>query len=97
MFVFALSATLTEKPWLSLSFKSISTAKQEPFIEDCYRRFFYMSACEQEMPRSNLGNGAGTSRNLFLKHSSEKEKGSFITLTPQKAVEPAESRLTRPL
>jgi len=23
---------------------------------------------------SNLGNGAGTSRNLFLKHSSEKEK-----------------------
>jgi len=49
------------------------------------------------MPRSNLGNGAGTSRNLFLKHSSEKENGSFITLTPQKAVEPAESRLTRPL
>ena len=47
------------------------------------------------MPRSNLGNGAGTSRNL--KHSSEKEKGSFITLTPQKAVQPAESRLTRPV
>jgi len=26
---------------LSLSFESISTPKQEPFIEDCYRSFFY--------------------------------------------------------
>jgi hypothetical protein len=76
MFVFAFSVTFTEKPWLSLSFKSISTPKQEPFIEDCYRRFFYMSACEQEISHSNLGNGTGTSRNLFLKHSSAKEKSS---------------------
>ena len=43
MFVFSLSVALTEKLWLSLSFKSISTPKWEPFIEDCYRRFFYNS------------------------------------------------------
>jgi len=41
MIVLALSVALMEKPWVSLAFKSISTPKQELFIEDCYRSFFY--------------------------------------------------------
>jgi hypothetical protein len=41
MFVVAFSVAPMEKYWVYLSSESISTVDQEPFMENCYRSFFY--------------------------------------------------------